>query len=349
MDWNKKVIDSIYAPQKQSNTGVSTLVLDLFASGEIREFAYGTQALIQVIQDLKIPRRSKIALPAFICRDLLSAFTFTGIVPVFYGVDQNLKPLELDQLPDVKAIILVNYFGFAQELSPFRNFSKHRNIPLIEDNAHGFLSKSPTGELLGTRCKYGIMSPRKTFRTPNGGLFFKSGVNRNWIKWKGEYQSLSIIRKVKKSVRGIIGGIFGRHLIKLIYIYRFFFHIKDEVKEAYSAASIGQEVPFNLEFNISSFNHQAEVSRRQELYLQIEELVRDWPLQKVFPELPKGCVPFGFPFITDREKLKEIQGNLHSLGLECVPWPKLPEEIEVKVGKEYPEFYDKLWFVRFLW
>ena len=74
-----------------------------------------------------------------------------------------------------KAVLAVNYFGFAQELAPFREYCLRTGATLIEDNAHGFLSKDTSGVLLGMRTGLGITSIRKTFRLVNGAALFFSG------------------------------------------------------------------------------------------------------------------------------------------------------------------------------
>ena len=75
-----------------------------------------------------------------------------------------------------KAVLAVNYFGFAQDLVPFREYCLRTGATLIEDNAHGFLSKDTSGVLLGTRANLGITSIRKTFRLVNGAALYFSGV-----------------------------------------------------------------------------------------------------------------------------------------------------------------------------
>ncbi len=74
-----------------------------------------------------------------------------------------------------KAVLAVNYFGFAQDLAPFREYCSRTGATLIEDNAHGFLSKDTSGVLLGTRADLGITSIRKTFRLVNGAALYFSG------------------------------------------------------------------------------------------------------------------------------------------------------------------------------
>ena len=74
-----------------------------------------------------------------------------------------------------KAVLAVNYFGFAQDLAPFREYCLRTGATLVEDNAHGFLSKDASGVLLGTRADLGITSIRKTFRLVNGAALYFSG------------------------------------------------------------------------------------------------------------------------------------------------------------------------------
>ena len=64
---------------------------------------------------------------------------------------------------------MIDYFGFSQDSRPFEEYKKKYISIIIEDNAHGFLSKDKHGVLLGTRGDIGLLSNRKTIFLPNGG------------------------------------------------------------------------------------------------------------------------------------------------------------------------------------
>ena len=72
---------------------------------------------------------------------------------------------------NVKAIILVHYFGQPQELQLFHELCQENNIILIEDNAHGH-GGHINGKPLGTFGDLGFSSPRKLSNLLYGGILY---------------------------------------------------------------------------------------------------------------------------------------------------------------------------------
>ena len=113
----------------------------------------------------------KILLPAFICCDLLAPVMKAGLVPLWYAINEDLEPeISSSIWPSADYVLAINYFGFPQNLTPFRAYAERVGATLIEDNAHGFLSKDIDGSWLGTRAFYGLFSIRKTLRMPDGAV-----------------------------------------------------------------------------------------------------------------------------------------------------------------------------------
>ena len=131
---------------------------------DIRYFAYARHALVEALRLSGCGSGDRVLVPEFICRDVLGSIHSLGAEPVFYEVTPTLAPRDLDQAQPAKAVLAVNYFGFPQDLEPFGLYSQRTGAVVIEDNAHGFLSKTEDGQLLGTRTDLGIVSIRKTFR-----------------------------------------------------------------------------------------------------------------------------------------------------------------------------------------
>ena len=134
----------------------------------LRYFSLGRFAMRDALLYTGIKSGDTVLLPEFICRDLLSAVAEVGAKSVFYQVDQTLKPVHLDSTLRPKVIIAVNYFGFAQDLKVFREFADNTGAIVIEDNAHGFLSRDKNNNLLGQRTKFGITCFRKTIQVADG-------------------------------------------------------------------------------------------------------------------------------------------------------------------------------------
>ena len=129
-------------------------------------FAYARHAIVAALQELGARPNDIIAIPELICRDVLASFHHVGVRPVFYPVDRQLQPVWFERIDKPRFVLMVNYFGFPQDINSFRSLWPSAQI--VEDNAHGFLSRDPFGNELGTRTAAGVTSCRKTLRIPDG-------------------------------------------------------------------------------------------------------------------------------------------------------------------------------------
>ena len=85
----------------------------------VRYYAFARQALVEALRLIGTGSGDEVLVPSLICKDVLASIHTLGATPVFFEVDHNLNPIGLDQISSSKAIIVVNYFGFAQDLAPF--------------------------------------------------------------------------------------------------------------------------------------------------------------------------------------------------------------------------------------
>ena len=134
-----------------------------------RYFSLARHALAAALHAAGIGAGARVLLPEFICRDVLAAVAAVGATPCWYATAADLSPAaDQSAWPQAAAVIAVNYFGFAQDLAMFRRYTSRTGAILIEDNAHGFLSRNPDGQWLGCRADIGLFSFRKTVSRLNG-------------------------------------------------------------------------------------------------------------------------------------------------------------------------------------
>ena len=139
------------------------------APGAFRFFSLGRHALAEALRAAGINAGDKILLPDFICRDVLASLAAVGAQVVWYPVGEDLRPASaVETWPEASAVVAVNYFGFPQPLEPFCAYAARTGAVLIEDNAHGFLSRDGAGRWLGTRGNAGIFSLRKILPLADG-------------------------------------------------------------------------------------------------------------------------------------------------------------------------------------
>lgn len=317
-----------------------------------RFFRLGRHALLEGFKILKLKRGDKVLFPAFICRDLLAPVHSVGAIPIFYEVSSSLNPIDLPENIGVRAVLAVNYFGFPQELSPFKEYCHRNGCYLIEDNAHGYLSKDKKGKLLGLRGDIGILSIRKTLTIPDGAMLLVNneklkGHLRRQLDYKEGPVSINFI------VRRILKGI--QHLIRVPILttgkglYRFARLVITghaitplDSKDEYEIP-IGPSPHWYSIKHIHNNSSEHEILRRRKLYEKFDTLLSSLNIQPVFKILPDQTVPYGYPFYGDINTVKKARKFANKYGLDCIHWPDLPGQIV----EGSPHFYQSLFIINF--
>ena len=115
-------------------------------------YSSGRVAFSHALDILGFCRDEKILLPAYIGINdregsgVMDPVTAANIPHEFYRIHRDLRVdfndlVEKIQNNMVKAVLLIHYFGFPQpDLKKIINYCKTRNIAVIEDCAHAYLS-----------------------------------------------------------------------------------------------------------------------------------------------------------------------------------------------------------------
>jgi len=317
---------------------------------KIRYYQLGRHALLSGLRLLRIQPGDVVLMPAYICRDLLAPLHAVGAKPVFYAVDRKLRPVEFPGAQNVRAVLAVNYFGFPQDLAPFRDYCLRHDAALIEDNAHGFLSQDAAGIPLGERGDLGILSQRKTILLPDGAALL---VNRpEWqsrlepqlpccskflpLNYWARYLLLKLQRRTGFNVLTM-----AQNIIRNIRRLRTGQEIPLSEPESEFLMPANPEPHCRSLSMLFSLNVAAEVTRRRTLYEKMHRLLMKEGIDPVFGDLPKGVVPYGYPFYADLQSADKVKKISRSLGMDCIHWPDLP----TAVGPEAPAHYRSVWVV----
>ncbi|MFA5774468.1 MAG: DegT/DnrJ/EryC1/StrS family aminotransferase, partial [Ilumatobacteraceae bacterium] len=78
-----------------------------------RYFSLARHALVEALRAIDIKPGDAVVIPSLVCRDLLASLATVGARPVYYDVDESLKPVGFPNDQGIRAVIAVNYFGFA--------------------------------------------------------------------------------------------------------------------------------------------------------------------------------------------------------------------------------------------
>jgi hypothetical protein len=288
-----------------------------------------------------------------ICKDVVASIHTVKAIPVFYQVDKQLAPINLHADESIKAIIAVNYFGFAQNMGDFNRESQRFGAVLIEDNAHGFLSSDTSNSPLGTRGDLGIISIRKSLRIPDGAQLL---VN-NQLLLKNIPQQIPYVRSplgLRFTAQRLALEVQRTTRLPLLEWARY-------VVRRIRLISTGSALPISppsAEFesitptgprdssmsSLQSLDIAHEINRRKTLYQTVASLSLNCDIQPVFESLPANCVPYGFPFYADSVAAASVSKSVKKLGIEVINWPDLP----ASVAKNAPIHYRQLWLVNFL-
>ena len=321
--------------------------------GQIRYFSLARHALIEALRLIGVRHGSRVLLPEYLCRDLLAPLNLLGAVPCWYAVTPDLEPATPDgDWPESDVVLAVNYFGFPQDLRPFRAYAARTEATIIEDNAHGYLSRDGTGQWLGCRTELGLFSLRKTLRIPDGAALWVSASNTYELPVQTAFNSagFSSAQLIKARLRGLpmVGKLAYQLSTALVRALR-----KWRTGSAVPSPDPGSEqlVPASrnpwagLKPALSSCAESTEIERRRAAYKRCALVGSQIGVAPIFAELPLYCAPYAYAFRSDAHALKEMRRHAAREGFDLTSWPDLPSEI---VGRA-PEHYRNVFLVNFLW
>jgi hypothetical protein len=284
---------------------------------------------------------------------VLGSIHSLGAEPVFYEVTPTLAPRDLDRAQPAKAVLAVNYFGLPQDLEPFGLYSQRTGAVVIEDNAHGFLSKTEDGQLLGTRTDLGIVSIRKTFRLQNGAALYVNNAHyvalaQPQLPFTKSRQSLGLL------LRNASARIQRSTHFPMFSLLQFLIRL-------YRQARTGSKIPLSdpasemtlpaptaphqsLQRLLSTLDPESESARRKNLYIAVGKRLSNLPITHVFPALSHAAVPYGYPIIASEGSIERVRKSLRGLSVEVIHWPDLPGAVHVNED----HMYRNVWVVNFL-
>lgn len=329
-----------YTPFTPQIKGKYTL-LEFFNHNCFYLYPYARIALFELLKKLNI---KSIYIPSLICRDILAPINTLKIQYHFYEIDRDFQPIDLSKKCD--AILFVNYFGFCTDLTPFVEYKNKYQALLIEDNAHGFLSKNLQGQWLGTRGDFGIFSLRKTFGLQNGGLLSINNPKYQHLQLSSYPYALhnNSTASIKEKIK-TLSPFFAYQSMKFRQILRYIKTGNPLPKENFDTEKILPQdtcVTSELDQDMLQFDIQSEITRRVTMYQEIYKIAQDFGIQPI-QHFYQGCSPFVFPFL-DSDQSKKFEKHLSSSLFYTLPWPALPQE---NISKD--TWYQKIRVVPFLW
>lgn len=324
-------------------------------SGAVRYFSLGRHALAEALRVAGIAPGDSVLLPEFLCRDVLASLVAVGATPCWYPVSDDLQPGSAsDGWPVARVVMVVDYFGFPQSMASFRKYAARTGALIIEDNAHGFLSRDGNGEWLGVRGDLGVFSLRKTLPLADGAALLAvrpelAGRLVPQLAAAAAGYAPSAARKAslrRTPVLGPAAVAATTGLVRALRLLRTGHAIPPPDAAAETVIPHPPAPHDGLAAALTAVDAQREIDRRRELYRTVERAARALGIMPLFPDLPLLTAPYGFPFRADPgPALQSLKQWASRRGLDLIHWPDLPDAIAASA----PAHYRNVHLVNFLW
>jgi hypothetical protein len=300
-------------------------------------FKSGRDALLFGLELINIHPKSSIIIPAYICNSITFTLKNAGYNLIFIDVDKDLniplKQLEkLTKINDIKALLIVNYFGFLSNITELTDYCKRKNIIVIEDCAHSFLSKY-NGINFGSFGDISIFSKRKILPIHDGGALKINVPNSHRVYSQKKSSFLnSFTYLLNRFIELIIITIRWPNIYsQRIDNFKFFISgfLNKEINQPYSSNSIvSREPSFFLQKYISSnkYINQVSVNRRNNFNTIISGAIK-LGYTPLYSDLNKGIVPQHAIIYDHHGGLVEFLRH-NSIGASRWPWYDLAPEIK---------------------
>ena len=320
---------------------------------------YGRMAIALALRDLGVTRGDEVLLPSYHCLSMVDPVSHSGAEPVFYRIRRdgsvNLDDIRARITPRTRALLVVHYFGFPQDMEAVCALCAASRLTLIEDCAHAMFGTF-RGRPLGSFGDYTIASPMKFFPIFDGGLLTSSQrpLDRIPLTSLGPVFSLragtiQLERSLEYGRLRFAGLLLAIPLWLKTAAVRVVKAIRPRAREQWGPSvgerSSGETGDFDprlmdrrmsgtsrLVMRMSSRRRLVELRRKHYEYLleRLSGLPGCYPLQ---PKLPEGVVPYLFPLVV--EDAGRIFPRLKRQG---VPITRFGEYLSDRVQpEEHPE------------
>jgi dTDP-4-amino-4,6-dideoxygalactose transaminase len=137
-----------------------------------RIYSLARHAIWNACQSLQLGTGDVVLAPAYHHGSEIEALMEAGLQIRYYEVNEALEPdpesLQALLTPEVCALYIIHYLGFAQDAGFWRQWCDSNNLLLIEDAAQAFLA-THQGQPVGSFGHMGVFCLYKTYGIPDGG------------------------------------------------------------------------------------------------------------------------------------------------------------------------------------
>jgi dTDP-4-amino-4,6-dideoxygalactose transaminase len=273
-------------------------------------YSRARHALANGVRALGLGKEDAVLTPAYHCGAEVEALVRGGVNCTFYDVTSSLEPdeTEVERLltPNTRALFLIHYFGFPQNMRHWRQWCDERRLLLLEDVAHGWLSGWEDGPL-GSVGDLAVFSLAKSAGFPDGGVLRLAA--KEAPAARGNQRS-RISRTVRNHAKWVASRLPFEPPVP---------GFLDTSTEEFLSASWQMDEPpsRSTEFLLSRLPYRSIAIRRRKNYERLLEGL-EGAVPPSFAPLRRNVVPYAFPLVTAR--VVELQNRLKESGIHTRDW-----------------------------
>lgn len=278
-------------------------------------FALGRTAFYYGLLKIDLNKNNKILIPNYICKSLLVPINKLNLNYCYYSINNNFEP----DFKDIKNklnlgdyLLIVHYFGVAQNLTRILEFCKKNKIKLIEDNAHGYSGEFKKKKL-GTFGELGFSSPRKILNILTGGILYFRGKIYNIPLPKYKLTNLDYLKFYLFNFKKI------RYFLKRVYYLL-------NLNKNYDNTFLNNSADAKSDFYFKKVDWNLISKKRRDRWKKLVKYFDSSHSRPVWRKINAKSCPWVIPFkarnIFYRDKIINwgIKNNLN-----IISWPNLPE------------------------
>jgi dTDP-4-amino-4,6-dideoxygalactose transaminase len=292
-------------------------------------YASGRAAIFHAAISLDNSTGGVFLLPSFHCGVEVEAVQRAGFKVEYYNIRRDLS-VDLDSLRErvgksTKAILVIHYFGFSQDLAETLRICQENQLYLVEDAAHALYSRNPDGTWVGTIGDFGVFSLHKTIPIPNGGVLLVRDPSCRRLAEGITNLEPSVFKSMARSILEFEVAArtrLQRPAAWLIGLYERYSRIRGQGMESmtndnerwyYDVERFGYEksLPRISRLLLGKQSYENVSLRRRMNYLALEEALRpEHGPDFVYARLPDGVSPLCFPiYVSNRDTVAAAMAN----------------------------------------
>lgn len=264
-----------------------------------RIYSLARHAIWNACQSLQLGSGDVILVPAYHHGSEIEALLEAGMKIRYYEVNEALEPnpgdLQALLTPDVRALYIIHYLGFAQDAGFWRQWCDSNNLLLIEDAAQAFLA-THQGQPVGSFGHMGVFCLYKTYGIPDGGAVISTmpPAPPDAVAETGGWRAFKRHINWIAARRGEVGRIHLFFKPIVIWLNRSWHRMRGQLTIEFDMGNPASPPSVMTNFLLPKILDETTAERRRQNYKFLLKHISDM-VPAPFASVPDGASPFAFP------------------------------------------------------